>query len=148
MTNGGFAEVLKTYYSAYYVAYFVDRVKMDVYAYLAIIFLLLLVVLWKEYMFSRRLPCPPGPKGLPLIGNIRDIPPDCQWLTYASWSHKFSTSSSFGYINTFKILKLEESDVIYLNLAGTNLLVVNSLRAAVELFEKRYAIYSDKVSRI
>ena len=32
-----------------------------------------------------QLPFPPGPKGLPLIGNLRDIPNDYQWLTYEKW---------------------------------------------------------------
>lgn len=38
-----------------------------------------------------------------------------------------------------------DSDVIHLNLAGTHLLVVNSYEAAFELFERRSAIYNDKV---
>lgn len=38
-----------------------------------------------------------------------------------------------------------DSDVIHLNLAGTHVLVVNSREAAFELFEKRSAIYSDRV---
>ncbi len=29
-----------------------------------------------------RLPFPPGPKGLPLIGNLRDLPAKYQWLNY------------------------------------------------------------------
>ena len=31
------------------------------------------------------LPFPPGPKGLPLIGNLRDLPNDNQWLRYEKW---------------------------------------------------------------
>jgi hypothetical protein len=29
-----------------------------------------------------QLPFPPGPKGLPLIGNLRDLPNDYPWLGY------------------------------------------------------------------
>ena len=32
-----------------------------------------------------QLPFPPGPKGLPLIGNLRDLPNDNQWLRYEKW---------------------------------------------------------------
>ena len=35
------------------------------------------------------------------------------------------------------------SDVIYLNLAGTPVVVVNSAEAAHELFEKKSSLYSD-----
>lgn len=38
-----------------------------------------------------------------------------------------------------------ESDVVHLNLAGTHLMIVNTQEAALELFERRSAIYSDRV---
>lgn len=38
------------------------------------------------------LPYPPGPKGLPLIGNVQDLPSERQWLTYTHWSRQYSTS--------------------------------------------------------
>lgn len=31
---------------------------------------------------------PPGPKGFPLLGNIFDLPSNCQWTAYAEWSRK------------------------------------------------------------
>jgi hypothetical protein len=30
-------------------------------------------------------PFPPGPKGLPLIGNIADLPTSQPWVTFAKW---------------------------------------------------------------
>ena len=43
------------------------------------------------------------------------------------------------------IIYITDSDVIHLDLLGTHLLVVNTREAAFELFEKRSAIYSDRV---
>ncbi len=37
---------------------------------------------------KRRHPYPPGPKGLPLIGNLRDVPFKYQWLTYEKWGRE------------------------------------------------------------
>lgn len=49
-----------------------------------------LVVLF-IYFWGRnsKLPYPPGPKGLPLIGNIHDVPTSYEWLVYVKWSYEF-----------------------------------------------------------
>jgi hypothetical protein len=41
---------------------------------------------------KRSLPLPPGPKGLPLIGNIFDFPKSYQWEMYAKWGKEFGLS--------------------------------------------------------
>ena len=43
---------------------------------------------------------------------------------------------------------LIDSDVIYYELFGTPFVVLNSHQAAVDLFEKRSAIYSDRPKRV
>ncbi|TFK81327.1 cytochrome P450 [Polyporus arcularius HHB13444] len=75
---------------------------------------------------KRRRSLPPGPKGLPIFGNVFDVPKEFEWLAYDRWSREC------------------HSDVIYLNLAGTPAIVVNSAQAAHELFEKRSSLYSDR----
>lgn len=41
------------------------------------------------YLFRTKRPLPPGPKGLPLLGNIFDVPEDKPWLTYQHWSREY-----------------------------------------------------------
>ncbi|TFK33693.1 cytochrome P450, partial [Crucibulum laeve] len=69
---------------------------------------------------------PPGPKGLPLIGSLLDMPSSSEWVTYAEWGKKFN------------------SEIVYASVVGTSIIILNSAYAAKELLEKRSAIYSSR----
>lgn len=45
---------------------------------------------WKSRNNSKRLPHPPGPPGLPLIGNLRDLPSQPAWIEYLRMGEKYS----------------------------------------------------------
>ncbi|KAK0480065.1 cytochrome P450 [Armillaria novae-zelandiae] len=80
------------------------------------------------HRFTRRSPSrrlPPGPRGLPLIGNLWDVPAEYPWRTYAQ------RATTYG-------------DVLYLDTPGNPTVVINSAQAAEELFEKRSGNYSDR----
>ena len=40
------------------------------------------------------LPLPPGPKGLPLLGNLLDMPSEREWHTFAKWGQQYGVSWS------------------------------------------------------
>lgn len=69
-------------------------------------------------------PLPPGPKGLPVIGNLLQMPTDKDWLTYAEWGRQYGGICS-------------------VTLLGRPLIFINSMDA-LEEFDKRSAIYSQR----
>ncbi|KAH9852971.1 CyP450 monooxygenase [Lenzites betulinus] len=72
-----------------------------------------------------RIPIPPGPPGLPLLGNALDIPVTQSWLVYRELAYKYG-------------------DVMALQAFGQTVVVLSSLAAAEDLFDKRSGIYSDR----
>ncbi|KAI0659510.1 cytochrome P450 [Cubamyces menziesii] len=71
---------------------------------------------------------PPGPPGLPLIGNALDVPSpkEYPWLRYHEMCKQYGT------------------DILRLNALGTNIIVIDTLKPALELLDKRSAKYSDR----
>lgn len=44
------------------------------------------------------LPFPPGPKPLPLLGNILDLPRKHEWETFTKWGRVYGTCFSLFYL--------------------------------------------------
>ncbi|KAG2066224.1 cytochrome P450 [Suillus decipiens] len=68
---------------------------------------------------------PPGPRGWPLVGNIRAIPEIKPWLTFTEWGKKY------GPISHIEVL-------------GQHIIVLNSAKSAVDMLDKKGTVYSDR----
>ena len=69
------------------------------YGYYGLVFLLF-VAIWyfKTRSKSSRNPLPPGPKPIPFIGNIYDIPRVASWRVFQDWGKKYGDFSKLLYI--------------------------------------------------
>ncbi|CEL10589.1 hypothetical protein ASPCAL13706 [Aspergillus calidoustus] len=81
------------------------------------------------YLTTRRkppsLPLPPGPKPLPLIGNIHQAPKSHGWRTYQQWSKEYGP-------------------IVHVNMLGQHVIILSSTEVAHEILAKTGAAFSDR----
>nr|BAK09488.1 cytochrome P450 [Postia placenta] len=80
------------------------------------------------YTFAKqraKAPLPPGPARLPILGNALNVPFEFQWLKFTEWAGIYG-------------------EIFSLSVLGHSILVLNSVNAIEELFEKRSALYADR----
>lgn len=68
---------------------------------------------------------PPGPKQNLILGNALNFPKDRWYEAFTSWSKEYG-------------------DIVYVNLAGVHMVVLNSLEAIQEIVDKRMSIHSER----
>lgn len=93
-----------------------------------------LLILGAFYIYKRfftlrnnsGLPLPPGPPAEPFFGHFRTVPLVNPEYSYIEWGKKYA------------------SDVLYFNILGRPVVVLNSVKAAVDLLNKRGSNYQDR----
>lgn len=71
------------------------------------------------------LPLPPGPKPLPVIGNVHQAPKSHAWRTYLQWSKEYGP-------------------IVHVNMLGQSVVILSSSEVAHDLLAKRGAVFSDR----
>ncbi|KAG1753720.1 cytochrome P450 [Suillus paluster] len=77
--------------------------------------------------FSKKNPAPypPGPPGWPLIGNILDMPHIKPSFNFAEWGKKYG-------------------DISHIEVLGQHIIVLNSIKTAMEMMDGKSSVYSDR----
>ncbi|KAH7099893.1 cytochrome P450 [Auriculariales sp. MPI-PUGE-AT-0066] len=70
---------------------------------------------------------PPGPPGLPLVGNLLDMPNVTEWLVYAEWAKKYG-------------------DIVGVRMPGMSIVFLDDEQDVKALFASRSSNYSNRLS--
>lgn len=102
-------------------------------------------VLYYQKIHTRsKLPLPPGPKGEPFIGHLRVIPESHPEYQYTEWGKEYRTRFRFNVVLHLLTESLQGSDVLYFNILGRPIIVLNSVEACHDLLDKRGQNYNDR----
>ncbi|KAJ7503688.1 cytochrome P450 [Mycena galericulata] len=74
--------------------------------------------------FLRKGRLPPGPRGLPIVGNLFQLKTDA-WHTFTEWKDTYGP-------------------LVYINVAGQSILILNSHKVAADLLDRRAPNYSNR----
>jgi hypothetical protein len=108
---------------------------------LLIVFSVIVFLAVRIYQRRGRLPYPPGPRPLPLVGNLFDIPKEFSWLSYVQLSKKHGM---VYFVGKATLTEGMAGDVLSFHVFGKVIVVLNSLKANKDLLERRADIYSDR----
>lgn len=93
---------------------------------------LVLSYLIKKFIFSKhKLPLPPGPKGLPIVGNVMHLPP----AEGQVWQHWLKHKALYGPMSSVTVF-------------GQTIVLIHSLKLVLELLDKRGAKYSSRAQMV
>lgn len=102
---------------------------MALFTFIKLALVISLLYLLFKYLTRKTLPPGvrrlPGPKGLPFIGRVHDVPSTATWLKFWEWSQEYGP-------------------IYQMEIFGSQHVWISSEKIANDLLAKRGAIYSDR----
>lgn len=90
---------------------------------------------------------PPGPSGLPIVGNLFDLPTTFEWVTFGQWADKWGMSLSPSPIQSTShdlLLTITPGPLVSASTFGTHFVVVNTYKRATAMLERKAVLYSTR----
>ena len=108
---------------------------------LALLSFLLVIRAVRDHRRRGGLPYPPGPRPLPIVGNLFHVPTEFTWLGFTRFSKEYGMNDIlFPALFTMKLV----GDVLSFHVFGRVIVVLNSIKATKDLLEKNGDVYSDR----
>ncbi|KAI1624196.1 cytochrome P450 [Exophiala viscosa] len=96
------------------------------FAFAVVVWLAVGIRLYQKLYTGSKLPLPPGPPREPVLGHLRIIPQSHPEYQYTEWGKEY------------------KSDVLYFDILGRPIVVLNSVEACHDLLDKRGSNYNDR----
>ncbi|KAK6360169.1 hypothetical protein TWF730_006320 [Orbilia blumenaviensis] len=109
----------------------VSELVPPIYALYGGVFCAFVYVVRKAFFSAKKLPLPPGPKGVPILGNVADLPPK----GLPEWEHWAKHKDVYGPISSVTVL-------------GQTIILLHDIDMAIELLEKRSVKFSSRPSMV